>query len=155
MKHPCALRTQFWFRATWSINILTFMITLCSIFFSRIQHSVSIWQICEITPIAHIDQCFWERLNNSGFGTITIPMDRISVSVIFLSPQGLIEVPCINLLPRQRKIIVHFTMTPTWFDNVSWRSGKKKWQGLFGSEDSLLKLKSDSEREAGVPEICV
>ena len=57
--------------------------------------------------------CLWERLNNSGFCPITIPMDLISVFEIFLA-QGSIELPCLNLLPCQRKIVA-----------VYWPKGKR------------------------------
>src|SRR5271170_5340466 len=86
--------------ATWSINILTFMTTIFFLTFNILSRSDKYVKSLQF-------------LNNSGFRTITIPMDRISVFVIFLSPQGLIELPCINLFPCQRKIIVRFTITPT------------------------------------------
>jgi hypothetical protein len=96
---------------------LTFMATLYSIFYPTFN--ILIWQICEIAPIANLlvsisfTFVFLRKLNNSGFCPIAIPTRRdwISVFEIFLSSEGSIELPCLNLLPCQRKIVA--VLTPT------------------------------------------
>jgi len=116
-KYPCAKRTQFWFPNILPLGQSIFDIHdyIMFYFFSHIQHSLLIWQICESLqlPICSYRSvsrlCFWERLNKSDFCTIAIPRDRISVFEIFSSPRGSIELPFLNFLPCQRKIVTVLT----------------------------------------------
>ena len=110
--------------ATCSINILTIhdYLHYVLLFFSHSTFSLDLTNMwnrsnCSYRSVSHL--CFWERLNNSGFCPITIPTDLISVFEIFLSPQGSIELPCLTLLPCQRKINARRKYAPPWLDRSS------------------------------------